>query len=75
MDENWRVLSSLLPLGWQQMAWQCGAIERFRVRISIDCSQRRMPDPQLLQVRWCAPLPKHGDPRVPKGMQSGFRDS
>jgi hypothetical protein len=30
MDENWKVLSSLFPVGWQQMARQCGAIERLR---------------------------------------------
>jgi hypothetical protein len=30
MEENWRILSSLFPVGWQQMARQCGAIERLR---------------------------------------------
>jgi hypothetical protein len=30
MEENWRVLSSLFPLGWQQMARQYGAVARFR---------------------------------------------
>jgi hypothetical protein len=30
MEENWRVLSSLFPVGWQQMARPCGAIERLR---------------------------------------------
>jgi hypothetical protein len=29
-EENWKVLVSLLPTGWQQMAWQSGAIERLR---------------------------------------------
>jgi hypothetical protein len=29
-EENWRVLASLLPTGWQQMAWQSGAVERLR---------------------------------------------
>ena len=28
--ENWKVLASLFPAGWQQMAWQSGAIERLR---------------------------------------------
>jgi hypothetical protein len=30
MEENWRILSSLFPVGWQQMARRCGAIERLR---------------------------------------------
>lgn len=30
MEENWRVLSSLFPVGWEQMARRCGAIERLR---------------------------------------------
>ena len=29
-EENWKVLASLLPTGWQQMAWQSGAIKRLR---------------------------------------------
>jgi hypothetical protein len=29
-EENWNVLASLLPPGWQQMAWQSGAVERLR---------------------------------------------
>src|SRR5712691_1109141 len=29
-EENWRVLVSLFPAGWQQMAFQSGAIERLR---------------------------------------------
>jgi hypothetical protein len=29
-EENWKVLASLLPTGWQQMAWRPGAIERLR---------------------------------------------
>ena len=29
-EENWKVLASLLPAGWQQMAGQSGAIERLR---------------------------------------------
>lgn len=30
MEENWRVLASLFPAGWQQMARRSGAIERLR---------------------------------------------
>jgi hypothetical protein len=26
-EENWKVLASLFPAGWQQMAWQSGAVE------------------------------------------------
>jgi Transposase DDE domain len=29
-EENWKVLASLFPTGWQQMAWQSGAVERLR---------------------------------------------
>jgi hypothetical protein len=29
-QEDWKVLVSLLPIRWQQMAWQSGAIERLR---------------------------------------------
>jgi Transposase DDE domain len=28
--ENWKVLTSLFPAGWRQMAWQSGAVERLR---------------------------------------------
>ena len=28
--ENWKVLASLFPAGWQQMAWQSGAFQRLR---------------------------------------------
>jgi hypothetical protein len=30
VEENWKVLASLFPAGWQQMAWQSGAVERLR---------------------------------------------
>ena len=30
MEENWRVLTSLFPEGWEYMALQSGAVERFR---------------------------------------------
>jgi hypothetical protein len=29
-EENWQGLASLFPVGWQQMAWQSGAVERLR---------------------------------------------
>jgi hypothetical protein len=29
-EENWKVLASLFPVGWQQMALRTGAVERFR---------------------------------------------
>jgi hypothetical protein len=29
-EENWKVLASLFPTGWQQMAWQLGAVQRLR---------------------------------------------
>lgn len=29
-EENWKVLRSLFPAGWQQMAWQSGAVRRLR---------------------------------------------
>jgi hypothetical protein len=29
-EENWKVLASLFPARWQQMAWQSGAVERLR---------------------------------------------
>jgi hypothetical protein len=29
-EEDWKVLASLLPAGWQQLARQSGAIERLR---------------------------------------------
>jgi Transposase DDE domain len=35
-EENWKVLASLLPTGWQQMAWQSGAIKRLRGFPSTD---------------------------------------
>jgi hypothetical protein len=29
-EENWKVLASLLPKGWQEMARQSGAVDRLR---------------------------------------------
>jgi hypothetical protein len=28
VENNWKVLASLFPAGWQQMAWQSGAVKR-----------------------------------------------
>src|ERR1035438_1832026 len=30
LEENWKMLTSFFPTGWQQMAWQSGAVERLR---------------------------------------------
>jgi hypothetical protein len=30
VEENWKVLASLFPAGWRQMAKQAGAVERLR---------------------------------------------
>ena len=38
VEENWKVLASLFPTGWQQMARQSGAVERLR----------RFPSPDVL---------------------------
>src|ERR1700684_1555617 len=29
-EDNWKALASLFPTGWQQLAWQSGAVERLR---------------------------------------------
>src|SRR6266568_3318442 len=29
-EDNWKVLASFFPQGWQQMAWQSGAVKRLR---------------------------------------------
>jgi hypothetical protein len=36
VDENWRVLSSLMPRGWRELAWQSGAWRRIRGFESAD---------------------------------------
>ena len=41
-EENWKVLTSLFPAGWQQMAWQSGAVERLRGFPSIDVLLRTL---------------------------------
>ena len=30
LEENWKVLASFFPAGWQHMAWRSGAVERLR---------------------------------------------
>ena len=42
LEENWKVLASLLPTGWQQMAWQSGAIKRLRGMLSTDVLLRML---------------------------------
>src|ERR1700732_3372584 len=41
-EENWKVLASLLPTGWQQMAWRSGAVERLRGFPSADVLLRML---------------------------------
>jgi hypothetical protein len=41
-EEDWNVLASLLPAGWQQMAWQSGALERLRRFRSLDVLLRTL---------------------------------
>src|SRR5713226_6996498 len=40
--KNWKVLASLFPAGWQQMAWQSGAVERLRGFPSLDVPLRTL---------------------------------
>src|ERR1700686_1274115 len=40
--ENWKVLASLFPAGWQQMAWRSGAVERLRGFPSADVLLRML---------------------------------
>src|SRR5882762_3081557 len=41
-EENWKVLASLFPAGWQQMAWQSGAFDRLRGFSSPDVLLRML---------------------------------
>src|SRR5215472_10426228 len=41
-EENWKVLTSLLPEGWRQMAWESGAIRRLRGFPSPDALLRTL---------------------------------
>lgn len=41
-EKNWKVLASLFPTGWRQMASQSGAIERLRVIPSPDVLLRML---------------------------------
>jgi hypothetical protein len=41
-EEDWKVLASLLPTGWQQVAWQSGAVERLRGFSSPDVLLRML---------------------------------
>jgi hypothetical protein len=42
VEENWNVLASLFPAGWQQMAWESGALERLRGFSSPDVLLRTL---------------------------------
>jgi hypothetical protein len=42
LEENWKVLTSFFPTGWQQMAWQSGAVERLRGFSSPDVLLRML---------------------------------
>lgn len=46
--EDWKVLASLFPAGWQKMAWQSGAVERLRRFSSPDVLLRTL----MLHVAW-----------------------
>src|SRR5215467_1046572 len=41
-EENWKVLTSLLPTGWRRMAWQSGAVARLREFPSPDALLRML---------------------------------
>jgi hypothetical protein len=41
-EENWKVLASLFPVRWRQMAWQSGAVERLRGFPSPDVRLRML---------------------------------
>jgi hypothetical protein len=42
LEENWKVLTSFFLTGWQQMAWQSGAVERLRGFSSPDVLLRML---------------------------------
>ena len=42
LEENWKVLTSFFPTGWQQTAWQSGAVERLRGFSSPDVLLRML---------------------------------
>lgn len=42
VEDNWKVLRSLFPLGWEQMAWQSCAVERLRGFPSPDALLRML---------------------------------
>src|SRR5579864_1160367 len=48
VEDNWKVLASFFPTGWQQMAWQSGAVERVRGFSSPDVLLRTL----MLHVAW-----------------------
>jgi hypothetical protein len=40
MDEDWKILASLLPEGWRELAWESGALRRRRGFVSEDALMR-----------------------------------
>jgi FixJ family two-component response regulator len=48
VEENWEMLASLIPAGWQQMAWQSGAVERLR----------GFPSPEVMKKMEAKSLPE-----------------
>src|SRR5881397_607249 len=60
-EENWKVLVSLFPAGWQQMAFQSGAIRGFPPlrdawfsHVQIGESGRGQSDPAVVRRFRCA---------------------
>jgi len=49
VEESWNVLVTLLPTGWQQMAWRSGAVQRLRGFPSPDVLLRVL---MLHVARW-----------------------
>src|ERR1700686_5023680 len=60
MEENWRILSSLFPVGWRLMARRCGAIERLRGFSSCEALLRMI----LLHVGKGIPCGKHATRKI-----------
>jgi hypothetical protein len=48
VEENWKVLTSLFPTGWQRIAWRSGAVVRLRGFPSPDVLLRML----MLHVAW-----------------------
>jgi hypothetical protein len=55
VEESWNVLVTLLPTGWQQMAWRLGAVQRLRGFPSPDVLLRVL----MLHVARCGAVGPH----------------